>query len=320
LAVDVLPFLVPGRWVSGQDMARSLGLSRAAVWKQIQALRRKGYQISSSPRRGYLLTGQPDLLDAGRIKSSLATKWLGRDLLILDETSSTNRTALSSIGQMQSGSVILAETQREGRGRLSRPWASPPGGIWMSLVLKPDMPLSRVYRINMAVSVSLCRAISRQLGLEAGIKWPNDLLIREKKVCGILMEVGAQVDRLDYAVVGVGLNANNDTSAFPGLWESTSLAGQMGEKVDRCALIAAILNEMESALDDMESQEIYQEWRSHSLTLGRQVKISSSEGDISGEVVDLDRDGALILRQGQEKRRILAGDCIHLRPADIHAQ
>jgi BirA family biotin operon repressor/biotin-[acetyl-CoA-carboxylase] ligase len=301
-------------------MARSLGLSRAAVWKQIQALRRKGYQISSSPRRGYLLTGQPDLLDAGRIKSGLATRWLGRDLLILDETSSTNRAALSSIGQKQSGSVILAETQREGRGRLSRPWASPPGGIWMSLVLKPDMSLSRVYRINMAVSVSLCRAISRQLGLEAGIKWPNDLLIREKKVCGILMEMGAQVDRLDYVVVGVGLNANNDTSAFPGLWGSTSLVGQMGEKVDRCALIAAILNEMENALDDMESQELYQEWRSRSLTLGRQVKISSSEGDISGEVVDLDRDGALILRQGQEKRRILAGDCIHLRPADLQAQ
>ena len=319
MSADVLPFLDSGRWVSGQDMARSLGISRAAVWKQIQALRQKGYQISSSPRKGYLLTGQPDLLDPDRIKKDLATKWLGRELLIMAETSSTNAAALSSIGQRQNGSIILAETQRKGRGRLSRSWASPPGGIWMSLVLKPDIPLSSVYRIAMAVSVSLCRALSSQLGLETGIKWPNDLLIREKKVCGILMEVGAQVDRLDYAVVGAGINANNDPSAFPGQWRSTSLAAELGRGIDRCALIAAIFNEMEEALDDMDSHELYQEWRSRSLTLGRQVKIISADGDLSGQVVDLDQDGALILQQGQNKKRILAGDCIHLRPSQAPA-
>ena len=312
-AADALSFLVPGEWVSGEDIARRQGLSRAAVWKQIQALRKRGYRIASSTRRGYLLMDQPDLLDAGRIKKDLATRWLGRDLLILSEASSTNAVALSSVGQRQSGSVILAEIQKEGRGRLSRSWASPPGGIWMSLILKPDIPLSRVYRINMAASVSICRAISR-LGLEAGIKWPNDILIQEKKVCGILTELGAQMDRLDYVVVGVGLNANNDTAAFPSQWRSTSLAAELGRGIDRCALIAAILNEMEKAIDNMESQEIYEEWRSLSLSLGERVRISSAEGDLLGQVVDLDGDGALILQQGREKRRILAGDCIHLRP------
>ena len=312
-AADALSFLVPGEWVSGEDIARRQGLSRAAVWKQIQALRKRGYSIASSTRRGYLLMDQPDLLDAGRIKKDLATRWLGRDLLILEEASSTNAVALSSVGQRQSGSIILAETQKEGRGRLSRNWASPPGGIWMSLVLKPDIPLSRVYRINMAASVSICRTISR-LGLEAGIKWPNDILIQEKKVCGILTELGAQMDRLDYVVVGMGLNANNDTAAFPSQWRSTSLAAELGRGIDRCALIAAILNEMEKAIDNMESQEIYEEWRSRSLSLGKRVRISSAEGDLTGQVVDLDGDGALILQQGREKRRILAGDCIHLRP------
>ena len=312
-AADALSFLVPGEWVSGEDIARRQGLSRAAVWKQIQALRKRGYRIASSTRRGYLLMDQPDLLDAGRIKKDLATRWLGRDLLILEQASSTNAVALSSVGQRQSGSVILAEIQKEGRGRLSRSWASPPGGIWMSLILKPDIPLSRVYRINMAASVSICRAISR-LGLEAGIKWPNDILIQEKKVCGILTELGAQMDRLDYVVVGVGLNANNDTAAFPSQWRSTSLAAELGRSIDRCALIAAILNEMEKAIDSMESQEIYEEWRSLSLSLGERVRISSAEGDLTGQVVDLDGDGALILQQGREKRRILAGDCIHLRP------
>ena len=312
-AADALSFLVPGEWVSGEYIARRQGLSRAAVWKQIQALRKRGYRIASSTRRGYLLMDQPDLLDAGRIKKDLATRWLGRDLLILSEASSTNALALSSVGQRQSGSVILAEIQKEGRGRLSRSWASPQGGIWMSLVLKPDIPLSRVYRINMAASVSICRAISR-LGLEAGIKWPNDILIQEKKVSGILTELGAQMDRLDYVVVGMGLNANNDTSAFPSQWRSTSLAAELGRGIDRCALVAAILNEMEKAIDNMESQEIYEEWRSLSLSLGKRVRISSAEGDLTGQVVDLDGDGALILQQGREKRRILAGDCIHLRP------
>ena len=294
-------------------MARRQGISRAAVWKQIQALRRKGYKIASSTRRGYLLMEQPDLLDGDRIRKDLVTKWLGRELLILEQAPSTNAVALSSISQRQSGSIILAETQKEGRGRLSRSWASPPGGIWMSLVLRPDIPLSRIYRINMATSVSICRAIS-QLGLEAAIKWPNDILIQEQKVCGILMELGAQVDRLDYAVVGVGLNANNDTAAFPSHWRSTSLAAELGRSIDRCALIAAILNEMEQALDDMQSRELYEEWRSRSLTLGKRVRISSPEGDLMGQVLDLDQDGALILEQGGDKRRILAGDCIHLRP------
>ena len=295
-------------------MARSLGLSQAAVSMQIQALRQRGYRIASSTGKAYLLTGQPDRLDAARIDGDLRTRWLGRQILILDEASSTNAVALSILGQSPSGSIILAETQKEGRGRLSRPWASPPGGIWMSLVLKLDLPVSRIYRINMAVSVSLCRAISRQLGLQTGIKWPNDLLIRGHKVCGILTEVGAQESRLDYALVGVGLNANNDISAFPALWQSTSLAAELGRDIDRCALIAGILNEMEGALDDLERLELYQEWRSLSLSLGARVEISSAEGSLRGEVVDLEEDGGLILRQGQEKRRILAGDCIHLRP------
>ena len=295
-------------------MARQQGISRAAVWKQIQALRKRGYRIASSTRRGYLLTEKPDLLDADQIKKDLVTNWLGRDILILEQASSTNAVALSSIGQRQSGSIILAETQKEGRGRLSRSWASPPGGIWMSLVLRPNIPLSRVYRINMAASVSICRAISDKLGLEAGIKWPNDILIQEQKLCGILTELGAQMDRLDYAVVGVGLNANNDPAAFPSQWRSTSLAARLGKSIDRCALIAAILNEMEQALDDMESHELYEQWRSRSLTLGKRVRISSAEGELIGQVLDLDQDGALILEQGGDRRRILAGDCIHLRP------
>jgi BirA family biotin operon repressor/biotin-[acetyl-CoA-carboxylase] ligase len=183
----------------------------------------------------------------------------------------------------------------------------------MSLILKPKMPLNHVYQINMAASVALCRAFSSMFGLEAGIKWPNDLLIRELKICGILMEVGAQVDRLDYAVVGLGINANNDPSGFPAEWRSTSLAAELCHDIDRCELICRILEEIEVACEKMGSKEIYEQWRSRSLTLKRQVRITSASGDQVGEAVDLAEDGALLLRTGNELKRVLAGDCIHLR-------
>ncbi len=319
-AFDILSFLISGEWVSGEEMAKRLAISRAAVWKQIQALRKRGYEISASTRKGYHLTKMPDLLDADRISGCLKTKWLGRELRILGEVSSTNAVALSLARDCPSGTVIMAETQTEGRGRLSRPWASPSGGIWMSLILKPEMPLAHVYQINMAVAVALCRALSSMLGLNAGIKWPNDLLIHERKICGILMEVSAQVDRLDYAVVGLGINANNDPSGFPAEWRSTSLAAELGHDIGRCELICRILEEIEVAYEKMASKDVYEEWRSRSLTLNRQVRITSAAGDHVGEVVDLADDGALILLEGDEQKRVLAGDCIHLRPLDAEAE
>lgn len=316
--LDILSFLISEEWVSGEVMAKRLAISRAAVWKQIQTLRKRGYEISASTRKGYRLVKKPDLLDADQIFSGLKTKWLGRDMHISAKVSSTNAAALSLARDCPSGTVILAETQTQGRGRLSRPWASPPGGIWMSIILKPEMPLNHVYRINMAVAVALCKAIS-SLGLQAGIKWPNDLLIRELKICGILMEVSAQVDRLDYVVVGLGLNANNDPSSFPAEWRTTSLAAELGHDIDRCVLICKILEEIEAAYEKMESKEIYEEWRSRSLTLKRQVRITSPAGDQVGQAVDLAEDGALLLRVGDELKRVLAGDCIHLRPLGVEA-
>ncbi len=318
-ALDVLTFLTAGEWVSGEMMAKKLSISRAAVWKQIQVLRRRGYEISATTGKGYRLAKKSDLLDADRISRCLKTKWLGRDMRIFAKVGSTNASALSLALSCQNGTVILAEVQTEGRGRLSRPWASPPGGIWMSLILKPKMPLDHIYQINMAASVALCRALSSMLGLQAGIKWPNDLLIRELKICGMLMEVSAQLDRLDYVVLGLGLNANNDPSGFPTEWRSTSLAAELCHDLDRCDLICRLLEEIEVAYENMGSKEIYEEWRSRSLTLGRQVRITSAAGDQVGLAVDLAEDGALLLRTGDELKRILAGDCIHLRAIEARA-
>jgi len=318
-ALDVLTFLTAGEWVSGEVMAKKLSISRAAVWKQIQVLRQRGYEISATTGKGYRLAKKSDLLDADRISRCLKTKWLGRDMRIFAKVGSTNASALSLALSCQNGTVILAEVQTEGRGRLSRPWASPPGGIWMSLILKPKIPLDHIYQINMAASVALCRTLSSMLGLQAGIKWPNDLLIRELKICGMLMEVGAQLDRLDYVVLGLGLNVNNDPCGFPSEWRSTSLSAKLGQDLDRCDLVCRLLEEIEVAYENMGSKEIYEEWRSRSLTLGRQVRITSAAGDKVGLAADLAEDGALLLRTGDELKRILAGECIHLRAIEARA-
>ncbi|HEX7445408.1 MAG TPA: biotin--[acetyl-CoA-carboxylase] ligase, partial [Methanothrix sp.] len=248
-AYDILSALGSGDWVSGEEMAAKLGITRAAVWKQIRNLRQRGCEIEASTRKGYHLTYKPDLLDADAISSGLKTKWLGKDLCSFSEVNSTNETARSLASSCQNGTVILAETQTRGRGRLSRQWASPPGGIWMSLILKPEMPLASVYQINMAVSVAVSKAISNLLGLKAGIKWPNALLIRERKICGILMEISAEVGRLDYAVVGLGINANVELSNFPEEWFATSLSHELGHEVSRVDLIQGILLEIEEAYD-----------------------------------------------------------------------
>lgn len=294
-------------------MAAKLCITRSAVWKQIRNLRKRGYEIEASTRKGYHLACRPDLLDADMILSGLKTRWLGRDMRSFPEVSSTNEVARSLAPNCQNGTVILAETQTQGRGRLCRHWASPPGGVWMSLILKPEMPLARVYQINMAVSVAVSRAIFSLLGLEAGIKWPNDLLIGERKICGILMEVSAEVGRLDYAVVGLGINANVRLSNFPAEWMATSLACESGHEVNRRDLIQRILMDIEKAYDMMGSSEIYEEWRRRSITLGRCVRINSNSGALLGVVEDLNEDGALLLRTERGRQRVLAGDCIHLR-------
>ncbi len=313
---DILSFLGSGEWVSGEEMASRQGISRAAVWKQIKSLKAKGYEIEASTKKGYRLARRTDLLDVDLILSGLKTKWLGKDICFRREVSSTNELAKSMTSVCQNGTVVLAEIQTQGRGRLSRPWASPPGGIWMSLVLKPQIPLAHAFRVNMAVSVAASKAIHNLYGLDTGIKWPNDLQVNERKICGILMEVSAEVDRLDYAVVGLGINANVDVSGFPEEWRSTSLRQELGREISRVELIQKILQEIEGAYEKMGSREIYEEWRGLSTTLGRQVRIISLEGDLTGEVVDLAEDGALLLMAKGGLKRMLAGDCVHLRPLE----
>jgi len=312
LAQQILSFLQPGIWVSGEEIAGRLGVSRAAVCKKVRALRARGYRIDSAPRRGYRLL-QADFIDPERIRRSLQAKLVGRELHYFQEVESTNQVAGSLAESCPDGTVVLAEVQSRGRGRLARSWASPPGGIWMSIVLKPALPLAQVCRVNMAVSLAVTRALSRLYRLEGRIKWPNDILIEGRKVSGVLMEVRAELDRLDYVIAGVGLNVNLDPARFPAGWNATSISDQLGHNVDRTDLVAEILCRLEEAYLNLESREILEEWRALSATTGRIVRISSTEGDLEGEAVGLGEDGSLCIKTERGLQRVLAGDCLHLR-------
>lgn len=316
---DLLGYLVPGSWISGETIASSLGISRAAVSKRIRSLRMKGYVIESSTKKGYRLAKDLDLLNPDLIARGLDTQFIGRDLRYFREVRSTNQTAdemASGAGDgtgCRDGTVVLAEMQTSGKGRMSRPWLSPPGGVYMSLILKPDISLAKVYRINMAISLAITKTLFSLYGLQARIKWPNDILIEERKLCGILMEISAEVDQLKYAIVGIGINANMDASRFPTEWNATSLSAELGHEILRIELIQRLLHNIEEAYSDLGSIQTYMLWREHSATLGRIVRITSQEGDIEGEAVALSEDGALEIKLPEGIRRVMAGDCIHLR-------
>ncbi|VVB97584.1 Putative biotin ligase [uncultured archaeon] len=307
-----------GEQVSGEKLAHELSVSRAAVWKHIQALRDEGYRIESSTHLGYSLVGSSGKLAPGEIRAGLKTKIIGKDIEYFEETESTNIIAREIAGQADEGTVVIAESQTGGRGRLGRKWISPEGGIWLSIIIKPRIQPLHASRITLLAGVSVAKTIS-SYGIQAKIKWPNDVLINGKKVCGILTEVGAEIDLIDYCIVGIGIDANVDTESFPNEIRdgSTSLKKELGREIDRIGFVQRLLLEFEELYllfqkDDFPS--ILEEWRNMSATIGEWVKITTHAATIYGEAVGVDSEGALILETGEGKlEKIVAGNCEHLR-------
>ena len=307
-----------GSWVSGEEIGSSLGVSRAAVWKGVNSLRSEGYEIESSSGRGYRLVGDSDILAEELIVCDLKTEFVGRPTHFYKEVVSTNAVAKEVASSASNGTAILAEVQTGGRGRMDRPWHSPSGGVWISVILKPKFMPAEAFKVNLTVSVALARALFHLYGLDVGIKWPNDLIVGNKKICGVLTEIGAEMDGLDYAVVGMGINANVDPDSFPEEWKATSLSCELGRDVSRVELIQRILFEVERAYKEMlESFElISNEWAARSVTLKRRVKIITRTSEFEGVATTLEEDGALRVRRDDgTETKVMAGDCVHLRPS-----
>lgn len=307
-----------GEPVSGERLAHELSVSRTAIWKHIQALRDKGYTIDSSTNLGYSLVNSPDLLTPGEIKAGLTTGVIGKDIKYFDETESTNIIAREIAGSVEEGTVVIAESQTGGRGRMGRKWISPEGGVWLSIILKPMIQPVYAPRITLLAGVSVAKTI-RSYGIEARIKWPNDVLINEKKVCGILTEIGAEIDMIDYIIVGIGIDANVDTESFPEEFResSTSLKKELGYAINRVEFVQRLLGEFEALYLKFQKEgfpPILEEWRRMSATIGEWVKITTQNRTIYGEAVGVDNEGALILETGEGKlEKIVAGNCEHLR-------
>ncbi|HAM70255.1 MAG TPA: biotin--[acetyl-CoA-carboxylase] ligase [Verrucomicrobiales bacterium] len=312
----------PGAGVSGAALSAQLGISRAAIWARIEELRRLGYEIDASPHSGYRLIAVPDALHGDDLLTRLRQpRVVGREIHVFRETTSTNdvveRMARDGLAE---GVVVFAESQTRGRGRLSRRWVSSAGkGLWLSVLLRPRLQPLGATRITIAAATSLVRAVRRVVGLETEIKWPNDVLVRGRKIAGILTELAAEVDSIKHLVLGMGVNANQSASDFPAELKglATSLRLEAGAAVDRPALAAAILEELEldySRICDGRFDEVAAEWEQGCSTLGRPVRIQVGDRIVQGRAEALDPEGALLVRTHHGNlERVLGGDVTVLK-------
>ncbi len=306
----------PDRFMSGESISRKLKCSRTAIWKHIQELRDHGYEFDAAPRMGYRLKRRPSRLEIPSIVDKLQTKVMGQSFHYYENVESTQSIAHNLIAAgAKEGTVVIAERQTAGRGRMGRSWFSPAGkGIWLSLILTPRIPLQLCPQLTLLVSVALCRTISSLLHVDIGIKWPNDLLIHGRKVSGILLESSAEDERLRYVIAGIGISVNLSKQDFPEELQdiATSLMIESGLEVNREELIAAFLKEFEDLYAIVHEQgfaPIRSLWEALSVSLNCPIRVYTSKGWVTGTAQSIDDLGALVIQQDNgEEVKIYSGD------------
>ena len=310
-------------FLSGEDLAERLNVSRTAIWKHINALRDSGYDIESVPRSGYRLINSPDLLSAEEISTALSTKILGSTIKYFTSTDSTNNQAKKLAMQgATDGTIVISEEQLGGRGRLSRMFFSPKyKGIWFSVILRPKFLPQEAPKCTLLAAVAIAKAIDEATGIKVGIKWPNDILYNGKKLVGILTEMNAEMDCVNYIVIGMGINVNITSDEMPNdIKEIATSLKQIAKKdISRLKLLTSILNNLEElylAVQERGFAPIFDEWRKYSITLNQHIKVigvNDSE-TFEGVAVDIDNDGALLVKINGQIKRVLAGD-VSIRPS-----
>lgn len=313
IEAEILAELSGGGYVSGEAISRKLNVSRAAVWKHIGNLRRQGYEIDASPRLGYRITGRPDRLLSLELKPRLETRVVGGEIIHYDEVASTADVArdLAESGAPE-GTVVIAESQTAGRGRLGRTWLTTPGtSIALSGVLYPPLPPAQVPLLSLATGLAAAAAVKATTGAEAGLKWPNDIYLGGKKVGGVLLEMAAELDRVKWVTAGIGLNVSSDFSGSELKDSATSLAAGLGREVSRLDAAAALLNEFDRLYGLALAGElapISEGFRSLDMLCGHDVEVRDGSRLVSGEAYGIDDSGHLLVRSSGAVIAIAGGE------------
>ena len=306
--------------LSGAEISRILGISRSAIWKHISALRREGYQIEAKHASGYQLIAAPTHLTTWEIQAGMGTEQFGVKIHAFSHCDSTNAIAFRlALNGADEGEVVVAESQTAGKGRMGRSWESPPGvNCYLSIILRPSFPPNKMPLITLTTAVACAEAIQEVTGLLPGIKWPNDLLLNGKKLGGILTEADMEMDRINFVVVGIGINVNMPRSSFPASIRdtATSLRETLGGETSRIALIQALLRNFElwyKRFGEGGGKEVRRRWEEISQIRGKEVEVDFMGEVVRGKALEIDADGALLVQEaGGEVKRIVAGD-VHVR-------
>ena len=319
---DILDFLIQHKdeFVSGQQISEQLGISRTAVWKHIRVLKQRGYVIESYTKKGYCLREAPELLSEQAIEEGLSTKVVGRHIVYRERVDSTNNVAkkLADEGAPE-GTIVVAEEQTGGRGRINRLFLSPfAKGVWFSLILRPNIPPMEVSKMTLLAAVAVARAIRHHGLTDCGIKWPNDILVKGRKMVGILTELNGSAEKVNYIIMGIGVNTGITAEDLPKDLQSivTSFARE-GVRVSRLALLETLLKEIEGLYQTVCRDgfaPVLAEWRALSCMLGQDVTVTSIDKTFSGKAVDIDENGNLLVATPEGVEVVMAGD-IHVRPA-----
>lgn len=293
-----------GKWLSGESLSESLKVSRTAVWKQIKALQAEGYIIESSTKKGYLLSASPDLLLPAEVCPGLETQVLGQTHYIYyPEVDSTNIRARELAAQgYPEGTVVAAEAQTSGKGRRGRSWFSPAGqGLYFSVILRPRVPLRDISKVSLVAGLAVAETMEAELNLKPVIKWPNDILINNRKVAGILAEAVTDMDSVEYIVLGMGLNINNQMQDFPSDLQvrATSALAECGTVISRARILQTLLKRLEyhySLFTGNDFRQVLDKIKSRSIVIGREVRLDTVNGYIIGQAIDIDDNGFLLVR------------------------
>ncbi len=293
-----------GDLISGETLSNIIGVSRVAIWKHIRRLQELGYSIESRPK-GYQLKKDMDFLFSWEFPDHQ------KKIHYFPKASSTMEIAMDlARKKCPDFTVVIAGAQKKGRGRLKRVWLSEQGGLYFTVILRPKIPPALCPKINFGASLCLAQNLREMYGLDAGVKWPNDILVQGKKISGMLSQMDAEVDQVNCLNIGIGLNVNNDPTAKEP--NASSLKILLGRQCSRKRILTAFLNSFENWMKDPDLETVIDEWKKYTITINQRVKIITTNSVFEGIAVDVDHNGALLLQlENKTIKTVTFGDCFH---------